>query len=274
MGQSAMTELRYPDFLCIGAQKSGTSWLDANLRRHPRIWMPWIKELQYFNHIHLPEHRAWTDGHRRSHAERAARGLVRRSEQGPLDLRILHRIAAIAAEPLSDAWYGRIFAHARADQLCGEVTPEYSLLPAEGIAHVRRLNPRMKIIFLMRDPVERCWSHLRMLARGQPGFDHLAACDLPDVLDRADYPRIVAAWRGAFGHDRVFVRWIADVSDNTERFWRELSDFLEWPWHPRIDEKSAEPVFVGPDIAMPAAVEQKLRSRLAPVYDALGSLAQ
>ena len=27
----------YPQFLCIGAQKSGTSWLQANMQTHPQI---------------------------------------------------------------------------------------------------------------------------------------------------------------------------------------------------------------------------------------------
>ncbi len=29
-----------PDFLCVGAQKAGTSWLYQQLERHPDFWMP------------------------------------------------------------------------------------------------------------------------------------------------------------------------------------------------------------------------------------------
>lgn len=36
----AAARLPLPDFLGIGAQKAGTSWLWENLRRHPGIWMP------------------------------------------------------------------------------------------------------------------------------------------------------------------------------------------------------------------------------------------
>jgi hypothetical protein len=36
-----------PDFLCVGAQKGGTSWLYRELERHPDFWMPPVKELQY-----------------------------------------------------------------------------------------------------------------------------------------------------------------------------------------------------------------------------------
>ena len=39
----------FPDFIGIGAQKAGTTWLDRNLRVHPQIWMPEEKELHYFD---------------------------------------------------------------------------------------------------------------------------------------------------------------------------------------------------------------------------------
>jgi hypothetical protein len=40
--------LTYPDFLVIGAQKAGTTWLHRNLQAHPDIWMP-ENELHYFD---------------------------------------------------------------------------------------------------------------------------------------------------------------------------------------------------------------------------------
>ena len=39
---------RMPDFLCVGFKKSGTTWLSANLRHHPDIFIPPEKELHYF----------------------------------------------------------------------------------------------------------------------------------------------------------------------------------------------------------------------------------
>jgi hypothetical protein len=39
----------YPDFLCIGAQKSGTSWLQRNMETHPQVWLPPIKEVHYLD---------------------------------------------------------------------------------------------------------------------------------------------------------------------------------------------------------------------------------
>ena len=44
----------YPNFLGIGAQKSGTTWLHANLSQHPQIWMPPVKEIHYLDGKWMP----------------------------------------------------------------------------------------------------------------------------------------------------------------------------------------------------------------------------
>lgn len=39
---------RLPHFVGIGAQKAGTTWVWTQLRRHPDLWLPDRKELNYF----------------------------------------------------------------------------------------------------------------------------------------------------------------------------------------------------------------------------------
>ena len=39
-----------PDFMIIGAQRAGTTWLYKNLREHPGVYMPAKKELEFFSH--------------------------------------------------------------------------------------------------------------------------------------------------------------------------------------------------------------------------------
>src|SRR5262245_35984407 len=43
------TAVQVPDFLILGAQKSGTSTLATALGRHPDIYIPWMKEAHYFH---------------------------------------------------------------------------------------------------------------------------------------------------------------------------------------------------------------------------------
>ncbi|MBR0649932.1 sulfotransferase [Roseomonas terrae] len=272
MTAAAQQEMRYPDFLCIGAQKAGTTWLDANLRRHPQIWMPWIKELQFFNDVHIPAHRAWTGRHRWQHAEKAARRLVRRAEDKPLDMTILHRITSIGTSSVSDDWYGRIFAHARADQVCGEVTPEYSLLPVQGIEHVKRLNPELKIIFLLRDPVDRCWSHLRMLAKNHTKLDLLQAAQSSDVLDRSNFVSIYQKWVSIFGFDKIYLSCLKNIAETPCEFLGDICRFLGISVHSKINLSAYEPVFVGERLEMPEAIRAVLERRLERVRDEMRAL--
>jgi hypothetical protein len=52
-----------PNFLCIGAQKCGTSWLDSQLRNHPRIYVPTQrKELHFFDQ-YFERGLQWYEGH-------------------------------------------------------------------------------------------------------------------------------------------------------------------------------------------------------------------
>lgn len=41
--------MRLPDFICVGAQKSGTTTLHVLLNKHPKIFLPTQKELHYFD---------------------------------------------------------------------------------------------------------------------------------------------------------------------------------------------------------------------------------
>jgi hypothetical protein len=55
----------YPNFLGIGAQKAGTTWLHHNLQAHPDVWMPRVKEVHYFDEkIHEPTNTALRFAHR------------------------------------------------------------------------------------------------------------------------------------------------------------------------------------------------------------------
>ncbi len=51
---------RGPDFLVIGAQRAGTTWLHRVLRQHPALWLPPLKELHYFDSLH--QNYTWENG--------------------------------------------------------------------------------------------------------------------------------------------------------------------------------------------------------------------
>ena len=41
--------MNLPDFICIGVQRAGTTWLYECLKEHPEVFVPETKELHFFN---------------------------------------------------------------------------------------------------------------------------------------------------------------------------------------------------------------------------------
>jgi len=268
-------EYRYPDFLCIGAQKAGTTWLDKNLRRHPKLWLPPMKELQYFSHQHIPSARKWTTRQRQERGTQLLRRYITKTNASEWDYRYIARVADIVAGPVSDDWYGRIFSLAAPNQTCGEVTPDYCTLPDEGIRHVLRLSPEAKIIMSLRDPIERCWSHIRMTSRARDvsELDKIVQfARNADQLQRADYPQIIANWRKYVPAERLLVIFMDDIVAEPNAVLDEVCGFLGVKYRDKPFEKAADPVHVGTPQEIPPPVLESLKTSLKPVYDGLIAL--
>ena len=141
----ASAALRGPDFIGIGAPRAGTSWIYEVLSRHPAIWLPPIKELHYFD----------DPGRKRYYRflrMRLVSGFWINRPLSPWDLRYF------LGRP-SDQWYCGLFESGRRrGLLTGEITPGYSVLAQTDFARIKVLNPEVKLIFIMRDPIMRCWS--------------------------------------------------------------------------------------------------------------------
>jgi hypothetical protein len=268
-------EYRYPDFFCIGAQKSGTTWLDVNLRRQPCLWLPPIKELHYFNELYAPASRKWAPRYRKEKGSAAFTHYVRREPPETWDYRFLARVADIAAGPISDKWYGRIFALAGHDQICGEISPDYCTLRLAGIEHILRLSPAAKIVLSVRDPIDRSWSHLRMMLRGHApasmeDIETFAAG--PDICQRTDYPGMISKWRAYVPDDRFLVIFMDDIETNPQAVLKTICEFLGVAYRPKLFKKSDNPIHVGEAKPIPPHIEAILKEQLRPVYEGMAQL--
>jgi hypothetical protein len=263
---------RGPDFLGIGAIRAGTSWLTANMRGHPGLWITPIKELHYFDEQEVNpglslRHRIWGD----HPLDRYWRRFLQHEAQRATKPRRLRRSAwslRFLFFTHSDAGYRRLFAPA-GDRVAGEITPAYGTLPPAAIARVRELFPDLKLILLMRNPVERTWSHCRMrLAEleGRP-FDAVPHEQIMAFLDSeaaragSDYPGIVDAWSRAFPADRILIEWFDRVIEDPEGLLRHVYEFLGVPTtDPRAYHSASRRIHAG---VGPGDVPEPYRSHLA-----------
>ena len=209
-----------PDFIGIGAQRSGTSWLYAALRRHPALWLPPLKELHYFDD---PMRNKRYYYHLRL---RLISGLWIRHPLSPWDLRYF-------LTKRSDDWYGRLFEPGRRrGLLTGEITPKYSVLDEGTFARMRAINPRVKLIFIMRDPIMRSWSGImnRRKKQGIVGIPSretaLRTARRPGVQRRSSYLDNIERLERVFQRDQIFYGFFDDLVENPKTFITNMLKFL------------------------------------------------
>ncbi|MBW2260597.1 MAG: sulfotransferase [Deltaproteobacteria bacterium] len=124
-----------PDFIIIGAQKSGTSSLHGILARHPGVFIP-PREIFFFDVDDVEQHPDF----------------FVRTGDGWTDHDFERDLAAYLA------WYRGMFEDARPGQMIGEDSTTY-LASRAAPGRIAAMLPEVKLIALLRDPVTRAYSH-------------------------------------------------------------------------------------------------------------------
>jgi hypothetical protein len=175
-----------PNFLIIGAMKSGTTALYYYLEQHPEIYMSPVKEPNFF------------------------------SSQGQENV-------ADAVTHL--AMYQHLFRGASGKKAIGEASHSY-LYESGAAAEIRRYVPEAKLIAILRNPVDRAYSHfLHMIRTGTESLDDFAQAlheeevgihkerTFQDYIGRGLYYDQLRTYFGTFPREQVRVYLYEDLSD-------------------------------------------------------------
>jgi hypothetical protein len=239
-----------PDFIGMGAHRAGTTWLWRNLRAHPDIWTPPSKELHLFD-------------------RRLNRGAGR----------ILPRNPAVVR-----AYYRRFFLKSGLSRnlVRGEYTTCYMTLSASDVRLVHATVPDAKLLFLMRDPLDRLWSHVRKDMRSMTGVspeDADAAqferfVDDPRVISRSDYASALERWLTVFGRDRMLIQFLEDAVQSPDAVLRRTFEFIGVDPH-RFKASPGtltERANTRPPLPMPAAFREIALKRIKPMMARLAMI--
>ena len=234
--------MRLPDFLGIGTQKGGTTYLHGLLQQHPQVYLAQPKELHFFS---LYQHRG-------------------------LD------------------WYSHHFDGATADQLCGEITPYYLFHPlaAERIAAAL---PKVKLIVLLRDPVERALSqyfHSKRLGlelldleeafaeeperlvnseaalkRGEAHKSH----QQHSYLSRSRYEKQLPRFEALFSSEQLQVLRSEDLFERPQQLWVRVLAFLGLDESP-LPASGTRYAGLGEAASVSPGLRQQLQAQLELTY--------
>lgn len=231
---------------CVGATKAGTSWLYRALFEHPECWLRAVKETHYFDTM------AVADADRQiakftTRIEAFGKLLDRVRVDGNLarivsledqlaTLRSL--IGVLSADRTDDAAYRGWMLHGRTNEpVIADITPSYALLPDADFARMLALNRSARVIYLVRDPVARLWSQVRMQVKRRDGdadgfqmrCNNMLARVLkgeadPGIVARGDYAGIIAKLRRVIPKDRLLVEYAERMF--TPAGWTAMCGFI------------------------------------------------
>lgn len=215
-----------PDFLLIGPPRTASTWLAANLAHNPRIWMPPVKELHYFD---VQKTGPLNNRYRDLHYEQLRNR--RKLSSAEFDAVLAEHPNSWANKylnaPRDDAWYASLFD--AEDQISGEATPTYIRLKQSQIEEVFAVTPEVKIVLTMRHPLFRILSLIGKMLRdtgdGSPSFPEDRLANLVSSNSRV-YVANMKRWERSVPRERRLLIWYEDISRDGAAVLTQVSDFL------------------------------------------------
>lgn len=171
-------------------------------------------------------------------------------------------------------WYRNQFTVSNSAQpplALGDISTLYARLSRQSVAFIRQLLPQARIVLILRNPIERCWSHALMeLARDtNKNLSTLAPETLLRRFERTrqtrftDYLQIIQRWTEFYPSEQFHIDLYDRVVEDPAGLLRDLLDFLEVDpdWTPPNDQTHRRVWTThdvtqgrGDDVAMPPIV--------------------
>ena len=142
-------------------------------------------------------------------------------------------------------WYSSRFEDAGA-RIPGEITPGYIALNQRRIALVRDLMPDCRLILIMRNPVDRAWSHAVMKLARREGRTVESVSDAEFAAHfrgtmsrrRSDYLGTIKRWHAVFPPERLMVASYDEIKEQPQQLLKRAighigaSTALDWTLFP------------------------------------------
>lgn len=222
--------------LGVGAQKAGTTWLHSQLCKNDFFDPGFTKEYHTFDSIYVPEYVNLT-------ASWIKKLNALKNKSGPKinakKMSLLKRLMFVYEPQSYFDYFDKLASSSPKIKLVGDITPSYSMLDQNALAQIKHgLEEKgfnVKVIFLMRDPVERVWSAKRMQRRHAISTNKAIKSTIETSLIKAinnqgsylktDYRRIIEAVKNSFDARQIFFGFFEELF--TEHSYERLCKFLE-----------------------------------------------
>lgn len=217
--------------LGVGCQKGGTTWLHRYLNRHPEVNLGFRKEYHVFDALTIPYFRKVLEKHERKLSRFKRRKWKKKgNKKFTRKLKNLERQSSFYGSVENYFQYFQELAESKSSiKVVGDITPSYAGLGVDVLGEIRRnliaRGFQVRVVFLMRDPVERILSSVRMNRRnllkshkkvGQSEeLDILLAYKQPEVELRTRYEKTIENLKAVFTEDELIFEFFENLFTET-----------------------------------------------------------
>lgn len=243
--------------LGVGAQKAGTSWLFNYLASANNVATNGIKEYHVWDAVDdVPSF--------------VNRRVTSEQTQGSPALKIKY---ALQQSPENYFNYFAYLLEKQARQVTCDITPAYAGLRRATFAIIRegfsRREVETKVVFLVRDPIERCWSSARMRFINTTGHNRvsdeyvLAHAEAAETDARTRYDLTIDELESAFQPSELHVGLYEEMFELPQL--SRLSDFCQVTLRPALVEQKIN--LTRKTTALAEDTAAKIAARYRPVYE-------
>jgi len=179
------------DFIGIGAQKAGTTWLARCLSEHPEVCFSKKKEINFFNKTYQ---------------------------------------FYIKNEPWNykkgTEWYAHFFNNCAADKLKGEFSVQY-LYDQETPKLIKKHYPDAKLILVLRNPADQVYSaYLHALSQYKlPSFTTMVE-NKSHLIEYAYYSKYIENYLAYFNREQILILLFDEIKNNPLSVVKKTYEFL------------------------------------------------
>ncbi|MEM6898907.1 MAG: sulfotransferase [Pseudomonadota bacterium] len=152
--------------VCIGTQKAATSFLFTQMAKHPDICVPSIKEVHFWDTLDGVEPRRFQRRALRTLRAGFMMGNIMSADGRAqlLEQSVLTRARFLRRRGI-EAYRRYLLSNYATEPVLFEASPGYSLVSADTFRLMAASMVDLRIILMMRDPVDRLWSAVKYIFR-------------------------------------------------------------------------------------------------------------
>jgi hypothetical protein len=225
------------NFIGIGAQKAGTSWIFRNLKFLPDFTLLPFKEIHYFDRSikYRSSSSLLTESYlvkriaNYSYLKKVKRKVKNENSLNTINRQTFLWMLRFFSAHYNDNWYLSLF---KKKGITGEFSPSYAMLDKDDIEKMHRLCPDVKLIFILRNPIDRAWSHYRFVKKPDKtkappsNAKILKFLKSEQQLLRSDYLGTLERYLSFFKPEQICLGFYDAIQENPQELMQQIVSFI------------------------------------------------